>query len=215
MQKTLTKENISLLIGQDICITYKEPHNENVVVVTRILRADETGIVIQMNMGPKVVLTPEIKSISWKNVTFISPKRYFDKQNDNELNMQMNKINTQIIEQIKHLPTYYLSTRSARFSKNGSFEKKKISQKQFELEIFHWIQRHHGHIEFCPLALLNNELLLVLYQKRFLLLKKNFSIVFDTKYNDINTIVTFVFDKNQTITEKRKISLRALAEDLL
>lgn len=215
MQKTLTKKNISLLIGQDICITYKEPHSENIVVVTSIIQADETGILVRLSIGPKIILASNIKDISWKNIYFISPRIYFDKLYYPEMNTQMNTIHTQIIEHIKHLPNYYLSTRSARFSKNGSFEKKKISQQQFELEVFHWVKRHHGHIEFCPLALLNNELLLIVYKNRFLLIKKNFSIVFDTQQDNINSIVDFIFDQNLRIIEKRRNSLRALAEDLL
>jgi hypothetical protein len=217
MLKKLLKKEIPLLIRQkqDVYIEYQEVHTKNHVMVTQIIKADETGIVVESDTGSKVILAPDIKKISWKNITFINPKVDFDKQGNNVLNTQMDAINTQIIEKIKNLPTYYLSTRSARFNKNGTIKKKKISQKQFECEVFNWIKSRKTYSKLCPLALLNNELLLVLYQKRFLLLKKNFSMVFDTKYEDINGIVTFIFNQNEKIKDKRNSSLRGIAEDFL
>jgi len=217
MLKKLLKKEIPLLIRQrqDVYIEYQEVHTKNHVMVTQIIKADETGIVVESDTGSKVILAPDIRKFVWKNIRFVNPKLDFDKQDNNVLNTQMDAINTQIIEKIKNLPTYYLSTRSARFNKNGTIKKKKISQKQFECEVFSWIKSRKTYSKLCPLALLNNELLLVLYQKRFLLLKKNFSIVFDTKYEDINGIVTFIFNQNEKITEKRNMSLRGLGEDFL
>jgi len=215
MPKSLTRRELRALIGQDVCITYKEAHNDNIVVVAQVLEANEIGIAIQMDAGPQVIRFSNIKDVSWKNIKFVSPKEHFDKENDNTLNMQMDKINTQIIERIKSLPTYDLSIRSTKFQMNGRFSKKKLKQSEFEAEVFHWVKKRKTPIELCPLALLNNELLLTLYQKRFLLLKKNFSIVFDTKHRNINGIVAFMFDQNAQIKEKRHMSLRGLAEDLL
>lgn len=215
MQKKLSKKELEALIGQDVFVEYEELHAKYVGMISRIIKADETGIVIEADTGLKVILISKIKKIVWKNITFTTPKDHFDKQDDNKLNMQMDKMNTQIIEKMKKLPTYYLSTRSAQFTKNGFFKKKKISQKNFEFEIFHWIKKRKHGIELCPLALLNNELLLALYQKRFLLLRKNFSIIFDSKHQDINGIVTFIFEQNHQIKEKRNMSLRGMAEDLL
>ncbi len=209
--KPLTKKQLQKTIGQDVLITY----NPNCVVLMRILDADETGIVVESDTGSKAVSFASIKDIFWKNIRFINPKDHFDKKDDNYLNVQMDKVNTQIIEKIKDLPRYYLCTRSSRFIKNGSFQKEKITQKAFELEVFHWVKKRKDLIELCPLALLNNELLLTLYQKRFLVLKKNFSMVFDTEHSDINTIVEFIFDENEKIIEKRNTSLRGIAEDFL
>jgi len=162
-------------------------------------------------------LFPNIKQIESKNLRFISPKEFFssNKEERDELNIQMDRINTQIIEKIKNLPKYYLSTRKAKFTKNGDFVKTKISQKRFEAEVFDWVRKRETPIELCPLALLNNEFLLTIYQKRFLLLKQNFSIVFDAKYHDINTLVAFIFEQNIQINNKRSSSLRAIAEDFL
>jgi len=128
MLKKLIKKEIPVLIRQKqhVYIEYKEVHDKNNVIITQIIKADETGIVVEADTGSKVILAPEIRKISWKNITFINPKVDFDKQGNNFLNTQMDAINTQIIEKIKNLPTYYLSTRSARFDKNGSFQKKKI-----------------------------------------------------------------------------------------
>lgn len=215
MPKLLTKKKLRELIGQDVCVTYSEPHNDHIVIIAQLIEADETGIAVQMDVGPKVITIEKIKDISWKNIRFVSPKEYFDKQDDNELNLQMDSINTQIINKIKSLKTYYLSTRKARFTKNGCFKKEQISQKKFEFEVFQWIKKRSSFIELCPLALLNNTLLLAVYQKRFLLFKKDFSIVFDSDHRDINDVIAFIFDQNDQIKKKRNMSLRGLAEDLL
>ena len=217
MQKLFKKNELPLLIGQDVRVTYKEPHNNNSIILARIIEADETGIAIEVDTGFKVILSKNIKQIESKNLRFINPKEFFynSKRERDELNIQMDKINTQIIEKIKDLPIYYLSTRNAQFIKNGSFQKKKISQKKFEFEVFQWTKKREKHIQLCPLALLNNELLLALYKKQFLLFKNNLTSVFDTKHDDINSIVTFIFEQNKQIKNKRNMSLRGIAEDLL
>lgn len=213
----ISKKQLKSLIGEDVSIIYNEPHKNNVVIFARIVEADETGIAVQMDAGPKVILMANLNGITSKSMRFVNPKQFFysTKEERDELNIQMDKINTQIIEKIKNLPKYYLSTRNARFTKNGDFVKKKITQNEFEAEVFGWFKQRKSPLELCPLALLNNELLLTLYQKRFLLLKRNFAIVFDTQHHDINDILRFIFDKNTQINDKRNSSLRAIAQDWL
>ena len=217
MLKETTEKKLPLLIRQKqhVCIEYEEVHSKSTKIVTQIIKADETGIIVESAAGSKVIVVPKIKNIAWKNIRFSNPKKYFAKEDDNFLNMQMDKINTEIIEKMKSLPEYYLSTRKARFTKNGSFIKKRSSQKEFEAEVFHWIKKRASHTEFCPLALLDNEVLLILYQKRFSLRKKDFKIIFDTDRNDINGIIQFILDRNMQIKDKRNNSLRGIAEDFL
>lgn len=210
-------KRLTSLVGQYVCITYIDADGKNVTTNAHLVEVDHDGIAYRIGFEFKALLYNKIEKIETKNITFVSPKKFFHnkKEDVNTLNIFMDNINTQTIERIKNLSTYYLCTRNARFVKNGSFIKTKISQKQFELEVFDWIKKRKDNIELCPLALLNNELLLVVYEKRFLLLRKNFKIVFDTDHQDINTIVNFILEQNSHIMNKRERSLRSLAEELL
>jgi hypothetical protein len=118
MPKVLTKKELKNLIGQNVHVTYKAPHNDNIELVAPIIEADEGGIAIQLDAGPQVITMPKIKNIAWKNITFTSPKKHFNKEDNNALNMQMDKINTQIIEKMKGLPTYYHQERILQEEKN-------------------------------------------------------------------------------------------------
>lgn len=235
MLKSLPKKQLGLLVGQHVLVMYKEGQTEENAITSvfkRVIKIDETGVILELEAGSQTILTPSIRDLSWKNVFFINPKDEVRTDEDpteknNELDLQIDKLHTQIIEKMKQLPSYCLSTRSGQFTKSSfskKIRKKKKSRDEFELEVFNWIQKRKDPIKLHPLALLNKELLLVLYEEHFLLFKKNFSMVFDTEHHDINTIVSFIFEQNSQIKEKlneknnaerAKFPLRFLAEDLL
>ncbi|EKD24725.1 MAG: hypothetical protein ACD_80C00167G0023 [uncultured bacterium (gcode 4)] len=207
MAKRLNKTELQKLIGQEVFIEYEEMETQ-VSILSRIKKADDKGIIIQTKSREKAILMPKIKQIYGKNIILITPKKPSASTNE------MDKLKIEIIEKIKSLPEYHLSTRSAKFTKNGSFKKKKISQKDFESEVFHWIDKREEIVEFCPLVLLNNKILLALYNAEFVLLKKDFTVVTKHHNRDINTIVKFITDYNKRILEKKIASLKDSGEFL-
>jgi len=209
-------KNLKKAIGQHIYVEYivqKQPQQ----VVRKLLEADLGGIVIKDPIGVKGIYDTNIKNIEIKNLSFIHPDAVFfnTKDDPNAVNMHMDKVTTRAIEHMKRLPHYELMIRSAKFVKNGSLEKYKQQSCIFEMEVFHWIKKPQHLVELCPLALLNNEFLLAIYMKRFLVFKKNLSVVFADDSNDIQNIINFIFENNDKIVEERGKSLRTLAEDLL
>jgi len=143
MAKRLNKTELQKLIGQEVFIEYEEMETQ-VSILSRIKKADDKGIIIQTKSREKAILMPKIKQIYGKNIILITPKKPSASTNE------MDKLKIEIIEKIKSLPEYHLSTRSAKFTKNGSFKKKKISQKDFESEVFHWIDKREEIVESYP-----------------------------------------------------------------
>ncbi len=209
-------EELKQSIGQHVLITYKFG-DKNTQTLRKLVEADFTGILVSTPTGNQIIHDKDIIDIKIKNLSFINPRTFFfnTKEEKNNVNILMDAITTRTIEQIKNLDEYFLVLRYATFTKKISLEKERHKKMDFEIQVFNWIKKPQYVVQLCPLALLNNTLLLAIYMKKFIIFKKNLSIVLADTNNDIQHIIDFIFEHNDKLSTQRGMSLKHLAEDLL
>ncbi len=209
-------ERIKKAIGQHVLVTYLS-QGKQICLLKKLVDVDFQGIIVENPTGYGSIRRDDIIDLKIKNLSFISPRTFFfnTKEEKNNLNILMDAITTKTIERMKNLDNYTLLTRYATFTKRSFLEKKRHKRQDFEMTVFEWIKTPQNVIHLCPLALLNNNLLLAIYMKRFMLFKNNLNIVFVDNNNDIQDIIDFIFEHNEKLTEQKGRSLRYLAEELL
>jgi hypothetical protein len=140
----------------------------------------------------------EVSRIVHKNISLTSPSTLFSEK-------ILDAFATKIIENIKSSKDYRLMTRSAIFErKDGKVRKNKIGKSAFGITVYSWIKKHDSPIAICPMALMDEQFLLCIYDGLFCLIRKNYSIVFHTE----NTLITdLIFSSNGELIQWRQNQL--------
>jgi hypothetical protein len=189
------RDSFDGLKGRLLLITTKEEEGANKYLgtISEIMR---NGLEFSTKWGSHNLLYKDIIDVSYKKIVFTPPSKFFSVD-------IINKFATEIVEKIKNQKTYKLRTRSATFTKNGSLKKERFKQEEFSTIVYEWLGKRRSETKLCPLALLNDTLLLCIYEGYFCLIQKNYTIVFQGQ-QDHEMLVKFITSKNDELIRTKE-----------
>ncbi|MFA7717133.1 MAG: hypothetical protein WC875_00240 [Candidatus Absconditabacterales bacterium] len=167
--------------------------NKQLGTISEIMK---NGLEFSTKWGSHRLLYKDIIDVSFKKIVFTPPSKFFSVD-------IINKFATEIVEHIKNQKIYKLRTRSATFIKNGSLKKERLTQEKFATIVYEWLGKRRSETKLCPLALLNDTLLLCIYEGYFCLIRKNYAIVFQGK-EDHEMLVNFITSRNDEIIRTKE-----------
>lgn len=142
-----------------------------------IIRIDAIGIVTFNEDQYKVNIPFEkIKDVQSKPIELLHIKHFIGKERralDPAKAYFIGQSAADIIRILKNEEEYHLHTRSALFSKNGSFSKKKQSVHDLEIATYKWLDNKQK-LTLCPIAILNQEKLIAInHDGQFVIVDKD------------------------------------------
>ena len=176
------------------------------------MRVDPIGV-IAFNKDERRIDIPleKIKAIQVKPIELLPIKHFIGKERrvqDPARAYFISQSAADIIRILKNEEEYHLHTRSALFSKNGSFSKKKQSAYDLEIATYKWLDTKQK-LNLCPIAILNQKKLIAInHDGEF--------IIVDKKGKDSTLLCQdFIIQMNEEISLLNSRSAAHLAEKLL